>query len=171
MDENVSLIAHRSSPIACAGIPMTEGSIHPLGADAPPTDQVGLAMRAVAAGWALAVAMLSVVTFLAADVASRSGAASIKDVSPDDPQVNIMVYGVMISLSLAFALAWHLMRPVASSFRRFGLSMVSSLGGFLLAMIFTLVARQAIGAGALLGLAALALGVAGHLARRARAAA
>jgi hypothetical protein len=150
---------------------MTHPSIHPLGSDAPATDQVGLAMHAIAAGWALAVGLLAIVTYIAGDLAIRSGAATIKDVSPDDPQVNVMVYGVMLSLSLAFALAWILMRPVASSFRRFGLSMVAALGGFLLAMISTFVTRQAIGATALLGLALVALGTAWILMRRARAAA
>ena len=150
---------------------MTHQSIHPLGSDAPATDQVGLAMNAIAAGWSLAVGLLAIVTYVAGNLASRSGATTIKDVSPDDPQVNVMVYGVMISLSLAFALAWILMRPVASSFRRFGLSMVAALGGFLFAMIFTFVARQAVGATALLALAILAAGVTWLLMRRARAAA
>ena len=40
--------------------------------------------------------------YVAGDLALRSGATTIKDVSPDDPQVNVMVYGVMLSLSLAF---------------------------------------------------------------------
>ncbi len=150
---------------------MTDPSFHPLGSDAPATDQVGLAMSSIAAGWSLAVGLLAIVTYVAGDLASRSGAASIKEVSPDDPQVNVMVYGVMISLSLAFALAWILMRPVASSFRRFGLSMVAALGGFLFAMILTFVARQAIGAAALLALALIAFGATGLLMRRARAAA
>lgn len=150
---------------------MTHPSIHPLGADAPATDQVGLAMNSIAAGWSLAVGLLAVVTYVTADIASRSGATTIKDVSPDDPQVNVIVYGVMISLSMAFALAWILMRPVASSFRRFGLAMVAALGGFLFAMIFTFVARQAIGPVALLGLALVAFGACWLLARRARAAA
>ena len=148
---------------------MTHPSPNPFGDAAPDTDQVGLAVRAVAAGWMAAVALLAVVTYVAGSYASQSGALTIKDVQPDDPQVNVMVYGVMFSLTVAFLLAWVLMRPVASSFRRLGLSMVAVLGGFLIAMLSTFLVRQLAGAMSLLVLAAVAALGAWHLARRARA--
>lgn len=146
-------------------------SPNPLGDAAAETDQVGLAMNAIAAGWALACALLGVVTFVAARLAIASCANELTDVKPGDPQVNVMVYGLMLSLLAAGALAWTLMRPIASSYRRFGLSMMSLLGGFLIAAIATFLARQLLGEAALGALAVVAAAVTVLLARRARAAA
>lgn len=146
-------------------------SPNPLGDAAAETDQVGLAMNAIAAGWALACALLGVVTMAAGWLAASSGASSLNDVKPDDPQVNMMVYGLMVSLLASGALAWTLMRPIASSYRRFGLSMVSLLGGFLIAAVATFLTRQLIGETALGGLVVAALVVMALLIRRARAAA
>lgn len=146
-------------------------SPNPLGDATAETDQVGLAMNAIAAGWALACALLGIVTFVAARLAASSGASALSDVKPDDPQVNVMIYGLMISLLAAGALAWALMGPIASSYRRFGLSMVSLLGGFLIAAVATFLARQVIGEAALGGLVIVASGVTALLIRRARAAA
>lgn len=144
-------------------------SPNPLGDAAAETDQVGLAMNAIAAGWALASALLGIVTFVAARLAASSGASALSDVQPDDPQVNVMIYGVMISLFAAGALAWTLMRPIASSYRRFGLSMVSLLGGFLIAAIATFLVRQLLGEPALGGLVIAGLAVTAMFIRRARA--
>ena len=99
----------------------------------------------------------------------RSGASSLRDVSPGDPQVDVMIYGVLGSLFLAGALAWFLMRPVASTFRRFGLSMVAALGGFLWAMVLTYLVRELVAPAALLALAVVALGAVAYFSRRARA--
>ena len=125
-------------------------------------------MRAIASGWAVAVALLSVVTFATHRIALGSGASTIAQVRPDDPQVDVIIYGLMAAVAVAGTVAWWLMQPVASTFRRFGLSMVGALGGFVIGAVLTTLAREIAGPTALLILAALSALAAVMLARRAR---
>ncbi len=145
-------------------------SPNPFGDDAPTTDQVGLAANAIGAGAAGALAILSAATFITGTLTQQRAVTSLKDVSPDDPQVNVIVFGVVLALAAAAGTAWVLMSPVRQSFRRFGLSVVAAFGGFVLAAVLTTILRETAGLAGLLGLAVVGAGGVWHFSRKARAA-
>lgn len=144
-------------------------SPNPLGGDAPTEDRVGLAANAMAAAMAAAVAALSVVNYTTTRLAASSGITSRANIT-DGLAVNVFIYGTATSVLLAGGVAWALMGPVDSHYRRGGLAMVSAFGGFLLSGL-TVPVRGLLGEPALLGLAASAVFIAAFFARRARAAA
>jgi hypothetical protein len=118
---------------------------------------------------ATASAWLAVVIW--ASMALREGqeAARLEEVDPGAAYVNVLLWGLVMTLPLSGLVAWRLMAPVASNWRRGGLSMVGVLGGLSLAMLTTYLAWQLTGGGGLLVLAALAALGAVVLARQARA--
>lgn len=130
-------------------------SPNPLGDAAATEDQVGLATAAIGAGLATALALLSLVTWGTFRLAIASGIDSVTALSPDAAQVDVISYGIMVTLLASGTMAWWLMTPVASSYRRFGLSMVAVLGGFVLSAITTTIVRETIGVAMLPGLAAV----------------
>lgn len=146
-------------------------SPNPFGDDAPSTDQVGLAANAIGAGAAGSLAILSVATFVTGTLTERRAVTTLKDVSPNDPQVNVIVFGVVLALAAAAGTAWVLMSPVRQSFRRFGLSVVAAFGGFLVAAVLTTVLRETAGLVGLLALAVIGAGGVWYFSRKARAAA
>ncbi|MEP6590009.1 MAG: hypothetical protein ABJC19_02395 [Gemmatimonadota bacterium] len=144
-------------------------SPNPFGESAPKDDRVGLAANAMAAAMALAIAAIAVVTWATTYVAANSGITSRENIT-DGTAVNLLIYGTAIAVFGSAGVAWLLMGPVDSNYRRGGLAMVSAFGGFMLSVILTMMVRGVLGTTALLGLAAVAAVVAAWFARRARAA-
>lgn len=145
-------------------------SPNPLGADAPDDDRVGLAANAMAAAMAVAVAAISLVALATRRAAASSGITS-RDTIVDGLAVDIVIYGTVASVFLAGGVAWTLMKPIDSNYRRGGLAIVSAFGGFLLSVILTMLVRGLLGDTALPGLAVVGAAIAVFFARRARAAA
>jgi hypothetical protein len=145
-------------------------SPNPLAEDAPDDDRVGLAANAMAAAMAVAVAAISLVAFATRRAAANSGITSRENIV-DSLAVNIVIYGTVAGVFVAGGVAWVLMKPIDSNYRRGGLSMVGAFGGFLLSVILTMLVRGLLSDTALPGLALVAALIAVFFARRARAAA
>lgn len=128
-------------------------SPNPLGDAAATEDQVGLASAAILTGFAVATLLLSLVTWTTVRLALESGITSPEALSPDAAQVNVMIYGIMGTLVVTGLVAWWLMTPIRSTYRRFGLTMVSVLGGFVVGAVLTALVREGVGIRALPGLA------------------
>lgn len=143
-------------------------SPNPFGADAPADDQVGLAVRAMGAAMAASVVWYCILTFLTAGLRPANGPAQV---DPSAGYVNLFLYGILGGILFAGLVAFLLMAPVASYFRRGGLAIVATLAGFLLSMGVTFLTNELLGGTALLGIAGLAAVGALLLARSARAAA
>jgi energy-converting hydrogenase Eha subunit A len=101
-------------------------------------------------------------------LALASGVTTREELSPDAPQVDVIVYGIVGTLVVTGVVAWGLMAPIRSSFRRFGLTMVAVLGGFVVAAGATALVRETLGIAALPGLAGLGALLTVAAARRAR---
>ncbi len=134
---------------------MTDAPVspNPLGDAAATEDQVGLAAAAIVSGFALAVTLLSLITWWTWRLAMASGIDRIEALAPDAAQVNVITYGLPVVLACTGFLAWWLMRPIASTYRRFGLTMVSVLGGFVIGAVVTALVRELAGASFLPGAA------------------
>lgn len=147
-------------------------SPNPLGDAAAKEDQVGLAGRAMGTGSALATALLSVVAYLTARAVEASGITTKEELTPDLLQVNLMVYGTVLTVFGVGLSTWFLLSPVESGFRRGGLSITTAFAGFVLGALLTMFVHAAFGAAALipLGLAAAAVTLYGWKATRAAAA-
>ncbi len=143
-------------------------SPNPLGDAAATEDQVGLATASIGAGLGTAVASLSLVTWGTYRMALASGIDSVAALAPDAAHVNLITYGIVVTLLCSGLVAWWLMRPIASTYRRFGLTMVAVLGGFVLGAIGTTAVRELLGVALLPGLAGTGLLLAALAARRAR---
>jgi hypothetical protein len=124
----------------------------------------------MAAAMAVAVAAISLVAFATRRAAAHSGITSRENIV-DSLAVDIVIYGTVTGVFLAGGVAWALMKPVDSNYRRGGLAMVSAFGGFLLSVILTMMVRGLLGDAALPGLGLVATLIAVFFARRARAAA
>jgi len=130
---------------------MTEPPLspNPLGDAAATEDQVGLAAAAIVSGFALATTLLSLLTWWTWRLAMASGIDRIEALAPDAAQVNVITYGLPAVFACTGFLAWWLMRPIASTYRRFGLTMVAVLGGFVIGAVVTALVRELAGAPAL----------------------
>jgi hypothetical protein len=82
----------------------------------------------------------------------------------------LLFFGTLAGLVLASAVAWRLLAPIVSTYRRGGLSMASGLATVLL-MLLCIPAHQLGGRAGLAGLGLAALLVSWALARRSRRAA
>lgn len=140
----------------------------PLISDAPGTDQVGLAVRAVAAAFATAIGWLGLVTWGTLMLRGDAAPASAAAIDPGAAHVNLLLYGLTAGLAVTGLVGWVLLRPVGSGFRRGGLTMVGVLGGTSLGFLITFLASELGGAPALLGTGCVGLVGAGLLARAAR---
>jgi len=114
----------------------------------------------VASGLAVVAA-----TTLAVDVLrSPSGGA------PDlGAPFQVLLWGTLAGITLAAVVAWRLLSPLGSAYRRGGLSLVSAFAT-VIAMLACIPVNQALGRTGLAGLVALSLVLSLLLARRARAA-
>lgn len=120
-------------------------SPNPLGDAAAKEDQVGLAWRAMAAGFALATAMLSLVSYLTAWAVEASGITTKEELTPDLLQVNLAIYGGTLTVVATGFFTWYLLSPVESRFRRGGLSITTAFAGFVVAAMLTMFLHAAFG--------------------------
>lgn len=121
--------------------------------DAPDTDQVGLAVRALGAAVSLAIGWLGLVTWGTTRLRGTVVATSAEQVDPGAAYVNFLIYGLVLGLAASGALAWWLLSPVASSWRRWGITMVAVFTGVSTGMGITWLASHLGGNAALLAVA------------------
>ena len=129
-------------------------------------DPIRLALLAMGSGMSFGLAVVSA-TVLGVDL--------LKPAVPSDtielgPAFYLLFFGTMAGLVLAGLVAWRLLSPVLSLYRRGGLSMVTALAT-VLPMLLCMLVNQVAGRAGLAALGALALAVSLLLARRARQAA
>jgi hypothetical protein len=131
-------------------------------------DPIRLAVLAMGSAVAFGLAVVSA-TVLGVDLLRAPGPS-------DAPQLGaplyLLFFGTLAGLLLAGVVAWRLLSPIVSTYRRGGLSVVSALAT-VLAMLLCIPAHQLGGRGGLIVLGAVALLVSlglAHGARRAAAA-
>jgi hypothetical protein len=127
-------------------------------------DPLGLVGGAVGSAVASGLAVVAATT-LAVDALrpARGG-------SPDlGAPFQLLLWGTLAGITLAAVVAWRLLSPFGSAYRRGGLSLVSAFST-VIAMLVCIPVNQALGRAGLAGLAALSLVLSGFLAKRARAA-
>jgi hypothetical protein len=119
------------------------------------------------------LAMGSAVAFgLAVVTATVLGVDSLRPAAgAAEPQLGaplyLLFFGTIAGLVLAGVVAWRLLSPVLSVYRRGGLSIVSGFAT-VLAMLLCIPVNQLAGRAGLAAMGVLALGVSALLARRAR---
>jgi hypothetical protein len=145
-------------------------SPNPLGEFAATSDQVPLAAWSMFAGVMASVAWLGVITWITQRIGRGTTATSVEQLDPGALHVNLLLYGTVAGLAVAGALAYWLMSPIASLWRRGGIAVVSALAGLCVGMLVTFVARETGGELALALLPVPALLVAWWAGRRAIAA-
>lgn len=127
-------------------------------------DPLGLAAGAVGSAVALGLAVVTATTLAVDTMRPAAGG------SPDlDVPFYLLLWGTLAGIALAGVLAWRLLSPLQSAYRRGGLSMVSAFAT-VLAMLVCIPVNQLLGRPGLAALIALSLLVSFALARRARAA-
>ena len=118
----------------------------------------------MAAAIALGTAVAAVTLF--GVQALMAGAAASSTPVTSGPAPVLLLAGTMAALLVSAAVAWHLLAPIDSYYRRGGLTIVSAFGTFVMAVLATPL-HHFLGPIALLGLAAVA-GAAGVLLARER---
>ena len=146
-------------------------SPNPLADPTVREDLVPVAVRAVGAEFAVAMACLALVTWGSLQLAAGQMVTRREDIDTGAASVNVLLYGLFATVPVTAVLGWHLMRPIANTWRRLGITAVGVFGGMALGMVATLVVHSLAGEVALLALAIVALVLALGLARAARAAA
>lgn len=127
-------------------------------------DPLGLAVAAVGSAVASGLAVVAATT-LTVDALRPAGGAG-----PDlGAPFQVLLWGTVAGIALAAVVAWRLLSPLGSAYRRGGLALVSAFAT-VIAMLVCIPVNQTLGRAGLAGLAALSLGVAALLGRRARVA-
>lgn len=125
---------------------------------------VGIALRAMLFASLMGAGLVSLAMW-GARMLQAGGTAQAAGTPSAGPVFNLVVGGTLAGLGLAVAVAWSLMRPLRSPYRRGGLAIVAGFATFI-AMLPTMAIDQALGRRGLLGFAVgCALGCA-LLARR-----
>ena len=125
-------------------------------------DPVALAARAVGAGVSAGLALVGVT--VAALSATRPPPGTTE---PAGAPLYVLAAGTLGGLVLAGVVAWRLLGPLGSTYRRGGLALVSAFATVLVMQIYPLL-DATLGAPALLAAAVLAAGTALLLYRRSR---
>ena len=126
-------------------------------------DPVSLAARALGAGLSAGLSLVGVTVAAIAALRPPAGATE-----PDlGAPLYLLLLGTMGGLTLAGVVAWRLLAPLRSTYRRGGLALVSAFATVVVMQIYRPL-DAAFGAPALLAAAALAAAAAWLLARRAR---
>jgi hypothetical protein len=128
-------------------------------------DPLGLAASAVGSAVALGLAVVTATT-LAVD-ALRPSAGGTPDLGVP---FQLLLWGTLAGIAIAGVVAWRLLAPLPSAYRRGGLSLVSAFAT-VIAMLVCIPVNQTLGRPGLTGLIALSLAIFALLARRARTAA
>jgi hypothetical protein len=126
-------------------------------------DPIRLTLLAMGSGMAFGLAAVSL-TVLGVDLVRP---AAPPPSLATGPAFYLLVFGTVGGLILAGAVAWRLLAPILSLYRRGGLSLVTGFAT-VLPMLLCMLANQVAGRAGLAGLALLALGVAIALALGAR---
>ena len=126
--------------------------LSPTGEPAAP-EQVGLALRALAAGALAGLGAVSTVMWLVRTL-QVSGAAPLAP-GPSDMIANLVLLGWLGGALFGAAVSWSIMAPIASTYRRGGFAMVAGFGTLLLAFV-TAPVDSLFGRCGLLGLTGLA---------------
>ena len=126
-------------------------------------DPVALAARAVGAGVSAGVALVGVT--VAALSATRPPPGTTEPAA--GAPLYVLAAGTLGGLVLAGVVAWRLLGPLGSTYRRGGLALVSAFATVLVMQIYPLL-DATLGAPALLSAAVLAAGTALLLYRRSR---
>jgi hypothetical protein len=116
-------------------------------------DHLGLALRAMAAGSLAGLAAVAAVLWLVRTL-QVTGVAPIAP-GPRDLVANLVLLAWLGGAGLGATIAWSLMAPIASTYRRGGLAMVAGFGTLLVAFV-TAPVDSMLGRAGLLGLAVLA---------------
>lgn len=127
-------------------------------------DPLGLAASAVGSAVAAGLAVVSATTVIVGAMRPASGAQSNLDAP-----FYVLFLGTFGGIALAGIVAWRLLRPIPSTYRRGGLALVSAFAT-VIAMLVCIPVNQYLGRPGLAGLIALGLLASVLLARRARAA-
>ena len=127
-------------------------------------DPLGLAAGAVGSAVASGLAVVAVTT-LAVDVL-RPATGGAPDLGTP---FQLLLWGTLAGVALAAVVAWRLLSPLGSVYRRGGLALVSAFAT-VMAMLVCIPVNQALGRAGLAGLAGLSLVLSALLAKRARAA-
>jgi hypothetical protein len=126
--------------------------LSPTGEPAAP-EHVGLAIRSLLAGVSAGLAAVSAVLWVARTLQS-TGLAPLAS-KPSDLIANLVLIGWLGGAMLGAALAWGLMSPIASAYRRGAFAMVAGFGSLLAALV-TAPVDHFFGTTGLLALAGLA---------------
>jgi hypothetical protein len=113
---------------------------------------LGIALRAVLFGTLLGAALVAVAMW-----AARTLQARLPDPAgeqPASPVFSLVVGGTLAGLGLAVLVAWSLMRPLTSHYRRGGLAIVAGFATFVV-MLPTIALDRIAGRAGLLGFAAV----------------
>ena len=135
--------------------------LSPSGEPAAP-QQVGPALRAVVAATLLGAGIIAIALWAGRTV--QMDAPAVAGAPPPTVVFIIVVGGTLGGLAAATAVAWTLLAPLASAYRRGGLSMVAGFATAL-AMLPAVFAEQVGGRWGLLGYGAIAVLLAFLLAR------
>ncbi len=127
-------------------------------------DPLGLVGGAVGSAVASGLAVVAATT-LAVD-ALRPARAGAPDLGAP---FQLLLWGTLAGITLAAVVAWRLLSPLGSAYRRGGLSLVSAFAT-VIAMLICIPVNQALGRAGIAGLAAFSLVLSALLAKRARAA-
>lgn len=133
--------------------------VHPLGADAPTEDYVGLAFRALLFSVALGTGVAAVVSFTVRSLQLAAPAASPAEaVDLGSPAALVLLGGTGLALLAAALATWRLLAPIRSPYRQGMLAAVSAFGTMLVSLV-TLPADRLFGRPGLAAVAALAFGL------------
>lgn len=148
-----------------------EPEFSPLGPDAPKEDRIGTALWSMGSAAAAGVVWFSVLMLLVSWLRGDTNAQTLEQIDPHDLYVNVAAYGTMAGIGFIWVVAWLLLKPIPSLYRRGALAMVAALGGWCVAMGVTFAARTIAGTAALAGVAVVFGVLALYLRRRAIASA
>ena len=126
-------------------------------------DPVSLVAAALGAGLSAGLALVGATVAATAALRPPAGTTEPALGAP----LYILLFGTLGGLLLAGVVAWRLLRPLQSTYRRGGLAMVSAFATVVLMQIYRPL-DAAFGVPALVGGAVLTAGLAWLLARRAR---
>jgi hypothetical protein len=127
-------------------------------------DPLGLAAWAVGSAVAMGLAVVTATT-LAVD-ALRPSPGDAPDLGAP---FQLLLWGTVAGIAIAAVVAWRLLAPLTSAYRRGGLALVSAFATVIV-MLVCIPVNQVLGRPGLAGLIALSLGISAFLARRARTA-
>lgn len=138
-------------------------SLHPLGAEAPTRDYVGLALAAMGLAIWTGTALIALVTWT---VRTLQAVRPLPATPALGLPGTILLGGTLGALVAAAGIVWIALRPVRSPYRQGGLAMATTFATLLVAIISTFAADNWFGRGGLLGLALVAVLAAWRSGRR-----